>query len=120
MRLDIDVLIELAKRADVAYKRSSDALRREWNFARYDCIEVNWEKTLRVVAVGRESTLFQTLRNAKLPKQTDNRSRSSRRRPIHSLVNGLNFESLVETSGLEPPTPCLQIGPARTSGNTQG
>jgi hypothetical protein len=39
-------------------------------------------------------------------------------RSIHVCLDGIVPDQRVETSGLEPPTPCLQVRPTRTATNS--
>jgi hypothetical protein len=56
----------------------------------------------QVSVAGKETAIFQALRNADFPTIRDP---SQRRRPIHSFVDGSRVELLVEAKGLEPSTP---------------
>ena len=106
VRFDIDKVFELAHKSSDTYCRSKPELRRELNLAFFEALEIDLEDYVNVVVRGRETPLFQGLRNAQIPRMKtpgQNRPRS----PVNSFVNGSTVELLVGRAGLEPATPCV-------------
>jgi hypothetical protein len=102
IRIDIDKLFDLAGKSSAAYERSSPEIRKEWNFACFDALEIDVEDYTNIVVHGRETPVFEALRNAQLPPKTSANRPSRSRSPVHSNVNGSRVELLVEVRGFEP------------------
>ena len=108
IRIDIDKLFDLAGKSSVAYERSAPEIRKEWNFACFDALEIDVDDYVNIVVRGRETPIFQALRNAEIPPP-ENPSRPRRTRtPVHSTVNGSTVELLVEVMGFEPTASTLR------------
>jgi hypothetical protein len=63
-RVDVERIFELAKHAAEAYKRSSDHLRREWNYASYEVFEIDVEYEEPFVVEAVRTPTFEGLRTA--------------------------------------------------------
>ena len=101
-KIDISRILELAERAAESYRASSDELRREWNFARYEALEIDVEVYQPVVRHAARTPVFEALATAEIPRtRSDPKShRSATRAFCH--VRGSTVELLVEAMGLEP------------------
>ena len=108
IRIDIDKLFELADKSSAAYERSAPEIRKEWNFAFFETIEVDVDDDVNVVIRGRETSIFQALRNAQIPPRVNPIRTGQSRVPVHSTVNGSTVELLVEVMGFEPTASTLR------------
>jgi site-specific DNA recombinase len=114
-RLDIDMIFDLAKNAAGSYLNSTDHVRREWNFARYEALEIDVDYTEPYVAEARRTAIFEGLRTAlrdekaSTTSKTLDKARARRQHnPVFCLVGGSRVELLVEVMGLEPTTSTMR------------
>jgi hypothetical protein len=61
-RVQIERFFDAAANAAVSYERSSPDLRREWNYSRYDSLEIDVEDYDNLIVRGREKPIFQARR----------------------------------------------------------
>src|ERR1019366_9396701 len=101
-RGDINRIFDLAKRAADSYRDSPDQLRREWNYARYDALEIDVEDESPFVTLAHRTPIFEGLRTATIPQRKNNTTRTLKTRPVLCCVGGSRVEPLVEARGLEP------------------
>jgi len=101
-RVDIDRIFELARKAASSYRSSSDKLRREWNLARYEALEIDVEEGQPVVAEAHLTPIFEAIRTADVRKPRTTSMGRSRTGPVMCHVAGSRVELLVEAKGLEP------------------
>jgi DNA invertase Pin-like site-specific DNA recombinase len=101
-RMDINRVFDLARNAAESYRSSSDKLRREWNYARYESLEIDVEYDEPFVALAQRTPIFEGLRSASISK--GRRNTTPRRKPgaVLCCIGGSTVELLVEAKGLEP------------------
>ena len=118
-RLEIQRMFEMCEACAKSYSDSDDDLRREWNLARFDALDIDDVGDEVVVAGATRTPLFEALHTAEIPaSRRVHRGRLPANLPeVTSFLNGSRIGLLVETMGLEPTTPCLQISPRRTVAN---
>ena len=99
-RVDIDRIFELAKRAADSYRNSPDKLRRDWNFARYEVLEIDVEEGQPVVAEAHLTPIFEAIKTAEVRRPTRPGTSNSRTTPVMCHVGGSRVELLVRSSRL--------------------
>lgn len=111
-RSDINQLIDLARDAAGSYRGSPDDLRREWNFALYEALEIDVEDWQPVVAGSQRTPIFEAVHTARVPRigppLGKTRPRRSSEASVLSLINGSTVATLVEVTGLEPATSTMR------------
>ena len=109
VRLGIDQVMDLATACDLSYERSEPQVRRQWNQAWFQWIEVDVDEDgeAQVSAVVR-TRLTEAIKNGKVrpggTRPTDSRGHRQRRPSAFSCSHGLRVRTLVGARGLEPPT----------------
>ncbi len=106
-RLDVNRVIDLARKAAESYRDSPDQLRREWNYARYESFEIDVEDGEPDVALAHRTPIFEGLRTAIIPRPRSNTKQRRRPEAILCCVGGSRVELLVEIRGLEPRAFCM-------------
>ena len=99
-RVDIERIIELAEHAAESYQSSTDDLRKEWNLARYEALEIDVEDWQAVVATSRRTPVFEAIHTAEVSphRGTTDRAKAT----VSCRVRGSRVAYLVEAMGLEP------------------
>ena len=101
-RTDINHLMDLARDAPGSYQGSPDDLRREWNFARYEALEIDIEDWQPFVAGSQRTPIFEAVHTAQVQQigaRPGKRPKRSTAGSVLSLVNGSRVETLVEVMG---------------------
>ena len=112
-RSDVEQLIELAGDAAGSYRRSPDEIRREWNFACYEALEIDVEDWQPCVAASKRTPVFEALHTAEVKKTKtqpavgSGREQTSRYQAF-SVVDGSRVATLVEVTGFEPATSTMR------------
>ena len=112
-RVGIEAVLRLARDCGYAYGESTSAWRHEWNMAIWDGLKIDVDRaTGPVVREGIMTPLFEAVRTAKDESwRTDGvpeRARRARGPRLFSSCAGLRVATVVEVSGLEPPTSTLR------------
>ena len=111
--MGIERVLDLAKECGESYRVSKSALRRHWNQAWFQWIELDVDEDRRseVRSVWR-TPLIEALRTAKVEPaisySKNGRGHVKRRPTVFSYSHGSRVRTLVEVSGLEPPTSTLR------------
>ena len=66
-RTDIDTVFDLARRAADSYRASPDEIRRDWNLARYESLDIDIEDWRPFVAEALRTPIFEALHKAQIP-----------------------------------------------------
>ena len=66
-RTDIDTVFDLARRAADSYRASPDEIRRDWNLARYESLDIDIEDWRPIVAEALRTPIFEALHKAQIP-----------------------------------------------------
>ncbi len=109
MKVLIEAALDLLAACGDAYLKSEASERREWNQCWFDYIEVDASRSGVQVGKYQRTSLFDALaRDEQTLGDAVDRERRRRKREGISLIRGSNFSTLVEVSGLEPPTSTLR------------
>ena len=95
-RTDIDTVFDLARAAADSYRASPDEIRRDWNLARYECLDIDIEDWRPFVAEAVRTPIFEAIRTAtvRVPTKHRDSTRPGRRRtnPVMAFVDGSTFD----------------------------
>lgn len=105
-RIDIERVVQLAERAGESYRLSSDEMRKEWNFARYEALEIDVEDGQVVVAGAERTPVFEAIHTAETLTPLHRKGHASNRTGPTTMcrARGSRVDLLVEVRGFEPLT----------------
>jgi DNA invertase Pin-like site-specific DNA recombinase len=102
--IDIERVVQLAERAGESYRLSSDEMRKEWNFARFEALDIDVEDGQVVVAGAERTPVFEAIRTAEISPRPKGHASKRTGPAVICRARGSRVDLLVEVRGFEPLT----------------